>query len=163
MYRFSAVAAGLLLSVAAITACGKDATGPGEPVVTKLSCDDGTGNHFVACTLNLEQPAGFKVKLVSSSCRAHGNIFRITAPVQDTLLTDGCYETIGKEIIHAGPFPAGTNIAAEVIAPMLDNPPQLRVTGSYEEGWTLTYEDGEDTDFDDLVMVLTAIPQNPTP
>jgi hypothetical protein len=34
----------------------------------------------------------------------------------------------------------------------------LRVTGDYQQGWTLTYEDGGDTDFNDLVMTLTALP-----
>jgi hypothetical protein len=40
---------------------------------------------------------------------------------------------------------------------VLSNPPQLRVSGAYPE-WTLTYEDGVDQDFDDLVMTLTALP-----
>jgi hypothetical protein len=140
--------------------CGKDPAAPIQPVVTSLSCADGSSGSFVGCTLKLTAPAGFKVRLASSSCRAHGNVFRITAPVLDTLLTDGCYAAIGTEIVHAEPFPANTEISAEVIAPLLDNPPQLRVTGDYPE-WTLTYEDGEDADFNDLVLVLTAIPQAP--
>jgi hypothetical protein len=31
------------------------------------------------------------------------------------------------------------------------------VSGSYPE-WTLTYEDGADEDFDDMIMTLTALP-----
>jgi hypothetical protein len=132
---------------------------PKAPVVTTLSCVDGTApGGFVACTLKLEAEAGFKVVLNSSSCEAHGNTFRVTAPVVGTLTSDGCYATAGTQLIFGGPFPAGTEISAEVIAPLLANPPQLRVAGDYQHGWTLTYEDGGDTDFNDLVMTLTALP-----
>jgi PKD repeat protein len=128
------------------------------PAVTSLSCVDGSApGGFVGCTLRLEQEAGFKVVLNSSSCEAHGNLFRITGPVTQTLTEDGCYDQVGKQITFAAAFPAGSEISAEVVAPRLANPPQLRVTGSYPE-WTLTYEDGGDQDFNDLVMTLTALP-----
>lgn len=131
---------------------------PKAPVVTTLSCVDGTApGGFVACTLKLEAEAGFKVVLNSTSCDAHGNIFRVTAPVAGTLTSDGCYEAAGKELTFGGPFPAGTEINAEVVAPLLVHPPQLRVSGSYPQ-WTLTYEDGADTDFNDLILTLTALP-----
>ena len=130
-----------------------------EQVITSLTCENGsTPGGFVACKLRLEVPAGFEVVLNSSDCEAHGNLFRITEPVADTLTTDGCYEDVGQTIRHEGPFPAGTEIAAEVIAPLLANPPALRVTGSYPQ-WTLNYEDGVDTDFNDLVMTVTALPE----
>jgi hypothetical protein len=131
---------------------------PKAPVVTTLSCVDGSApGGFVACTLRLEQEAGFKVVLNSSSCDAHGNIFRVTAPVVGILTKDGCYQSAGTQLSFAGPFPAGTEISAEVVAPLLKNRPQLRVGGSYPE-WTLTFEDGGDSDFNDLVMTLTALP-----
>ena len=131
---------------------------PKAPVVTTLSCVDGSQpGGFVACTLNLEQEAGFKVVLNSSSCAAHGNIFRITAPITGTLTNDGCYEEPGKTLTFAGPFPAGTQISAEVVAPLLVNPPQLRVSGAYPV-WHLIFEDGYDNDFNDLDMTLTALP-----
>ncbi len=155
------VAAGLALLVT-LSACAEDPAAPEEPIITSLSCADAEApGGFVACTLELLQPAGFKVQLTSRDCRAHGNVFRITAPVVDTLFKDGCYSAVGRDIEHVGPFPAGTSISAEVIAPMLNHPPALRVTGSYPE-WTLTFEDGEDDDFNDLVMVLTALPQAPS-
>jgi PKD repeat protein len=135
----------------------RDATA-NEQVTTSLTCEDATSpGGFVACKLLLEEPSGFRVVLNSSSCEAHGNVFRITEPVADTLVVDGCYEEAGQEIEFAGPFPAGTEIAAEVIAPLLSNPPALRVSGAYPE-WTLSYEDGVDTDFDDLIMTVTALP-----
>jgi PKD domain len=129
------------------------------PAVSSLTCIDASQpGSYVSCTLRLEEEAGFKVVLTSTSCDAHGNTFRITAPIQQTLTTDGCYEEVGKQLTSAAAFPAGTEISAEVIAPMLANAPALRVSGSYEAGWTLTFEDGVDQDFNDLVMTLTALP-----
>jgi hypothetical protein len=131
-----------------------------NPVVASLSCADATApGGFVSCKLTLTEPAGYKVVLTSTSCQAHGNLFRITEPVVDTLTTDGCYEGAGSEIVRAGPYPAGTEIGAEVVAPLLQNPPRLKVTGQYPE-WTLEFEDGVDQDFNDLVMTLTALPVN---
>jgi hypothetical protein len=131
---------------------------PKAPIVTSLSCVDGSApGGFVACTLTLEQEAGFKVVLNSSSCQAHGNIFRTTIPIGGTLTDDGCYERAGKQLVFAGPFAAGTEIGAEVVAPLLANPPRLQVSGEYPV-WNLTYEDGGDADFNDLQLTLTALP-----
>jgi hypothetical protein len=131
---------------------------PKAPVVTSLVCADGSApGGFVACTLKLQQEAGFKVVLNSSSCQAHGNIFRTTIPVGGTLTDDGCYEQSGTELVFAGPFAAGTDIAAEMVAPLLASAPRLQVTGEYPE-WTLTYEDGGDADFNDMILTLTALP-----
>jgi len=141
-----------------VTSTATKSVSPRAPVVTSLSCVNGTASGgFVACTLKLEQEAGFKVVLNSSSCQAHGNIFRLTAPISGTLTDDGCYESIGKELVFAGPFAAGTEIGAEVVAPRLANPPRLQVSGEYPV-WTLTYEDGADADFNDLQLTLTAMP-----
>jgi PKD repeat protein len=131
---------------------------PKEPVVTTLSCvDPSAPGGFVSCTLRLEQEAGFKVVMNSSSCDAHGNIFRVTAPVPGTLTNDGCYEQDGKELVFAGPFPAGSEINAEVVAALLAHAPRLQVAGEYPE-WHLTFEDGADQDFNDLELTLTALP-----
>lgn len=129
-----------------------------EPVVATLSCVDGSApGGLVACKLKLTEDAGYKVTLVSSSCDAHGNLFRIVEPVVDTLTVDGCYETAGTEIVRVGPYPANTEISAEIVAPLLVGAPRLRVTGSYPE-WTLEFEDGADSDFNDLLMTVTALP-----
>ena len=131
-----------------------------EPAVTSLSCVDASApGGFVSCKLTLTEPAGYKVVLQSTSCVAHGNLFRVTEPVVDTLTTDGCYQQAGVQILRAGPFPAGTQIGAEVVVPVLQNAPRLKVTGQYPE-WTLEFEDGVDQDFNDLVMKLTALPAN---
>jgi PKD repeat protein len=131
-----------------------------NPAVASLSCESPSApGGFVSCKLTLTEPAGYKVVLTSTSCLAHGNLFRITEPVVDTLTTDGCYEAAGSEIVRAGPYPAGTEIGAEVVAPLLANAPRLKVTGNYPE-WVLEFEDGGDQDFNDLVMTLTALPAN---
>jgi PKD repeat protein len=141
-----------------LTSTSTKKVNPKNPVVTQLSCVDGSApGGFVACTLKLEQEAGFKVVLNSSSCEAHGNVFRTTIPISGTLTDDGCYEQAGKQLTFAGPFAAGTEISAEVVAPLLANPPRLRVDGAYPV-WTLTYEDGADADFDDMNLTLTALP-----
>jgi hypothetical protein len=141
-----------------VTSIASKNVDPKNPVVTSLSCVDGTApGGFVACTLKLEQEAGFKVVLDASSCEAHGNVFRTTAPLGATLTDDGCYERSGKQLVFAGPFEPGTEIGAEVVAPLLANPPRLRVDGSYPV-WVLTYEDGYDADFNDLQLTLTALP-----
>jgi hypothetical protein len=132
---------------------------PKDPAVTRLTCinPDAQGG-FVACTLKLEAEAGFKVVLNSSSCEAHGNVFRVITPAPTSTLTqDGCYEAAGKTITLAGPFSVGTEINAEVVAPLLKNPPQLVVEGEYPV-WHLKYEDGADADFNDLAITLTALP-----
>jgi PKD domain-containing protein len=130
---------------------------PTEPAITRLSCVDGTApGGFVACTLRLEAEAGLKVVLNSSSCEAHGDVFRVIAPSEATLTSDGCYEEAGKTITLAGPFAIGTEINAEVIAPLLKNAPRLKVEGDYPK-WHLTFEDGGDADFNDLDITLTAL------
>jgi PKD domain len=131
---------------------------PKPPAVTTLSCVDASApGGLVACTLKLEEEANFTVVLNSSSCQAHGNVFRVIAPVEAILTNDGCYEQPGKTITLTGPFPIGTEINAEVVAPLLNNPPQLKVEGDYPR-WHLTYEDGFDSDFNDLDITLTAVP-----
>ena len=45
----------------------------------------------------------------------------------------------------------------------LETEPSLRVTGSFAEGWTLEFDDGEDAtfpepDFNDLVLRIVATP-----
>jgi PKD repeat protein len=141
-----------------VTSSKTKTVSPTAPVLSSLSCVDGSApGGFVSCTLKLEQDAGFKVVLNGSSCEAHGNIFRTTAPVSGTLTDDGCFEQNGKQLVFNGPFAAGTEIGAEVVAPRLANPPRLRVDGDYPV-WTLTYEDGADADFNDLQLTLTALP-----
>ena len=125
-----------------------------------------------ACSLVLDQPAAVTVTLVSEECTAVGNIFIITAPVLDTLFTDGCNAPVPGspeatvQLGNGTVFAQGTEIQAEVISGS-DDPdriaPALRVTGAYPS-WTLEFDDGEDPtgpgepDFDDLILTVTATP-----
>ncbi|MBA3657980.1 MAG: PKD domain-containing protein [Gemmatimonadales bacterium] len=127
----------------------------------RLSCNG------VACSLILNQASRVSVKLTSRSCTARNNAFRITAPVSETLFSDGCYNpAVGTAFpLNGGNmFPAGTALDAEVLSGSLklETSPALRVSGAYPT-WTLSFDDGEDgtppePDFNDLVLTVTATP-----
>ncbi len=79
----------------------------------RLSCNG------VACSLILDQASRVSVKLTGRSCTARNNAFRITAPVSETLFTDGCYNpAVGSSFqLNGGAiFPAGTALDAEVLS-----------------------------------------------
>ena len=136
-----------------------------SPAAT-LKCEDAPGTgQFVSCDLVLDQDSHVTVNLQSRSCKAHGNTFEMTAPVPETLFTDGCYTP------NTGPFPlnggavfaAGTHLKAQVISGALNQSlaPALHVSGSFPQ-WTLTFDDGvagpDEPDFNDLVITVTADP-----
>jgi PKD repeat protein len=132
-----------------------------------LQCADAqaTGG-FASCDLVLEADATVTVTLQSRSCDAHGNTFRITAPVAETLFTDGCYApslNTPFNLQNGDVFSAGTHLQAEVVsgATNQQTSPALHVTGSYPT-WTLSFDDGVggpgEPDFNDLVMTVTAHP-----
>jgi hypothetical protein len=144
----------LWLSLAALAGCaGAD---PPQRTTSTLTCAGG-----VACTLELAEAGGFTIELVSSDCVAVETTVRLTAPaaVAQTLMSDACRETAGRVWDFSPPdnvFPAGTEINMEVTADQFANPPELEVTG--DQVWTIRYEDGFDVDFDDLILVVTAVP-----
>jgi PKD repeat protein len=132
-----------------------------------LECEDapGTGS-FASCDLVLDAAATVTVTLQSRSCDAHGNTFRITEPVLETLFTDGCYAPdVGTSFnLQSGAvFTAGTHLQAEVVSGATNQltSPALHVTGAYPT-WTLSFDDGVggpgEPDFNDLVMTVTAHP-----
>ncbi len=129
-------------------------TGPGDRDIATLQCVGPTGRLF-QCELRLTNAGGFEVELASNACEAEGNTLRLTKPSQQTLTANGCYETEGTKWTFAGPFPAGTAISLEVEAARLHNPPTLRVTGSYPQ-WRIEFEDGFDTDYDDMILMVRA-------
>ena len=59
----------------------------------QLQCESAPGTgQFASCDLELLEPTPtVTVTLDDRSCDAHGNAFRITAPIAETLFTDGCY------------------------------------------------------------------------
>jgi PKD repeat protein len=137
-----------------------------SPAAT-LQCESAPGTgEFASCSLELLDDATVTVTLESRSCDAHGNTFRITAPVAQTLFTDGCYDAVlGNPFgLNGGSvFEAGTRLEAEVISGASNQitAPALHVTGAYPT-WTLSFDDGvggpDEPDFDDLVITVTANP-----
>jgi PKD repeat protein len=137
-----------------------------SPAAT-LQCESAPGTgEFASCALELLEDATVTVTLESRSCDAHGNTFRITAPIGETLFEDGCYApALGEpfNLNDGGVFAAGTLLAAEVISGATNQltAPALHVTGAYPT-WTLSFDDGVggpgEPDFDDLVLTVTADP-----
>ena len=120
----------------------------------------------VACALVLDQASTVVVTLQTVSCQAHGNTFVVTAPTVETLFTDGCYSTPGTQFLlnNGDVYAAGTELSAEVQTGVAGaENPQLRVTGTFEDGWTLEFDDGfigpNEPDFNDLVIKVVATPQ----
>jgi PKD repeat protein len=135
-----------------------------SPPATTANCVGG------GCVLNLTQAASVTATIVSHDCTARGNQVVITAPVQQTMFADGCYDPIGVAVPvnNAGnKFAAGTNIEVAVLSGLngtsgLVFPPSIRVAGNFAQGWTLTFDDGSggsgEPDFDDLVILIKATP-----
>lgn len=120
-----------------------------------------------ACTLLIEQNATVQVTLQSVDCQAHGNLFRITAPIVDTLFADGCFATPGTQFNldnnGTAVFNAGTQLDADVTSGVIGAVnPQLQVTGDFANGWTLAFDDGfvgpGEPDFNDLIILIKATP-----
>jgi PKD repeat protein len=125
-----------------------------------------------ACTLDLPQTSTVVVTLVSHDCEVHGNAFVLTAPVEETLFDDGCFDPVSPDPAASHPlnggaaFDAGTQLAAEVRSGFSGTTsPQLHVTGDYATGWTLSYDDGfvgpGEPDFNDLIITVVATPVGP--
>ncbi len=124
----------------------------------------------VDCSLLLDQAATVVVTLQDRDCEAHGNTFVITAPAVDTLFTDGCFSPKVPDdgssftLNNGDAYAAGTQLSAEVLTGVAGaENPQLRVTGTFANGWTLEFDDGfvgpGEPDFNDLVIKVVATPQ----
>ncbi len=143
-------AALLLMSVTVVAACG--GTEPGQQVETPLECANGN-----ECTLPLPESARFEVTLTSTSCEAGGNEIKITQPLVQTLTTNGCYAAVGTKWTFDGPYAAGTQLNFTIISKVINGTPALRATGAYPT-WTITFEDGADSDFNDIVLTVQGFP-----
>jgi hypothetical protein len=149
-----------------VTSDGITSRATGQVIPTPpadLTCGD------VDCTLGLDQAATVVVTLTSSNCRAHHDTFIITAPVVDTLITDGCYAPVAPApgssftLNNGAAFTAGTQLDAQVLTGVAGaQNPQLHVTGDFQSGWTLEFDDGlvgpGEPDFNDLVITIKATP-----
>jgi hypothetical protein len=151
----------LLLPVLALSfgftlaACSGAADPPRVP--TDLQCV-GAGGQTQRCTLTLTAPAGYTISLVSRSCDAINNDISLTSPITVTLTTDACREPIGTVWDYSTPInPAGTEIDIVFTSDQFANTPGTRVTGAFPN-WTVSFEDGGDADFNDVVLSVLAIP-----
>jgi hypothetical protein len=149
---------GALILAASIAGCstGDFATNPGDgpPVVTEPTC---TVNGVAGpCTLPVQSDiSSFDITLTSSSCNATDDHLRVTQPVVKDLTSDACHENLGKKWSVNGPFPAGSAINVQIISTQLQRPPSLKAEGQFPN-WTLTFEDGGDSDINDVVLAVTA-------
>jgi PKD repeat protein len=123
----------------------------------------------VDCTLNVTSRSTITITLSAVACEFVGNSFAITAPIQETVFTDGCSETAGTVYnINAGAaFEAGTEIAAQFTqgagqpSDPAKGPPATRVTGVFPD-WTIEFDDGGaptapgEPDFNDIVLTVHA-------
>ena len=136
---------------------------PLAPPVSTLNCVGGN------CVLQLPQAATVTATLVSSSCGARGNQVVITAPITETVFTDGCFTGTGSTVtINGGAaFAANTVLTVEVRSGLsgttrLAFAPAIRVTGDFANGWTVVFDDGfggpGEPDFNDLVILIKATP-----
>lgn len=147
----------LLLALAAVVATGCSGADDPERTTSTLTCEDGE-----SCTLTLAQAGGFIIELQSSDCVAVDTEVRLTAPadVAQVLMSDACTEADGREwefgLEDGEEFAAGTEINLSITADQFASPPQLLVSGN--QTWTVRYEDGFDTDQDDLILLVTAVP-----
>lgn len=146
---------------------GTDAVTKAVPVTPPggLTCDNGSGT-FVGCALNLTSKSTVTITLASEDCNANGNTLAITAPIQESVFTDGCHTAPGTPVtINGGAsFNAGTSLEAQMTSGSTDPdriPPAVHVTGTFPD-WTLSFDDGEDPtgpgepDFNDLVLTVHA-------
>jgi len=125
-------------------------------VTSQLECDTGNGQTS-QCVLTLPAPASFKITLTSRSCDAINNEIKLTSPEIATLTADACRTEVGTEWNYPTVYTAGTEISLEVLSDQFANPPGLRVTGTYPS-WTVSFEDGYDVDFNDIVLSVEAVP-----
>jgi hypothetical protein len=148
----------VLLTIPAMagSSCKGDPTGPPEPVKSILSCTQPNGQR-IQCDLLLQESSGFALSVVSRECMARGNTLTLTKPTTQLLSDDACTLPVGNDWHFPGPYPIGTAVSLEITSPRLQHDPSLIADGTYPS-WTLTFEDGFDQDFNDLVLRLQAIP-----
>ena len=133
------------------------------PQATSLTCESGN------CVMALTQPSRVSVTLVSHSCAAQGSRVVVTAPVNETVFTDGCIAPVGTPVFINGgsTFATGTTVEVAILSGILPTStiafkPTIRLSGDAANGWTLVFDDGYggpgEPDFNDLVILVRAVP-----
>lgn len=152
----------LLAGAVVLAACGggDKTTGlkNGDPTTTALSCAGSGGK--TACTIPIAGKTSFTITVESTGCEARGNILRVISPVDSTLSSDACFLTAGQHwdfTAPGGSFAGAAALNLNVTAKYFGNPPQLQLTTlEANKRWRVIFEDGYDTDFNDVILVITA-------
>ena len=134
---------------------------PQAPTATLTCTNATTPGGATTCSFTLPQAAGIKAVWTDSiPCQAHGDVFAFTAPVADTLTSDGCFAHAGTEVDLAS-SPAGTLVSFNFVSGLTQYMTAVQVSGSYPQ-WTLAGEDAIGapfpTDFADMGVTLTVLP-----
>ncbi len=130
-----------------------------------LECHDAADTgELVSCDIVLDHAARLEVELTDRECVAEGNTFLVTAPIQATLFTNGCYDppigTVFTLSDDGNPFPAGTVISAQMISGAQKQviPPTLLVTGTASP-WKVQFDDGQVAPADlDILLTFRTVP-----
>lgn len=135
-----------------------------------LQCS--AGATLVDCTLDVSEKATLKITLTSRDCAFTGNHFAITAPIEQTIFTDGCSEPIGTVYPITGPNPDGSFDADTQVQAQFTQgvgkpgdpervTPAVRLDGTFPT-WTISIDDGGNStapgepDFNDIVLTVQA-------
>jgi PKD repeat protein len=154
-----------------VTDAGGDTNSVTKPVTptaptAQLTCTDAPSPGTAStCSFTLPQAAAVRVVSTDGTpCEAHGDSFIFTAPVVDTLTTDGCFMPVGTEI-DLPASPAGTQVSFAITGGLTQFMTAVQVSGQYPE-WTLAVEDAVGApfppDFADMGVTLTVLP-SPVP
>lgn len=139
----------------AVAACDN---GPKNPIETGL-CNEAGSTADCPATPDSVALAYFTITLTSTSCTAKGTTIQVTAPVTQKLTDDGCSEDQGMSWnvgSATSGFPGGTQLNFSIISDETNSPPSFRLQGAYPD-WSIQFEDGGDTDFNDVVLAVHAV------
>lgn len=134
---------------------------PQPPPTAELTCTNASAPGTpTTCSFTLPVAAAVKAVWTDSiPCGAHGDVFRFTAPVVDTLTADGCFTPVGTEV-DLPSSPAGTQVTFDFIGGLTAFTTAIQVSGQYPE-WTLMGEDALGSpfplDYADLGVTLTVV------
>ena len=147
-----------LVACLALACSGADAP---SRATSSLTCQAGGGN-YVPCTLVLTEASTFTITLVSRDCIAAETQVALTSPasVEGVVVDDACSATPGTDWDFdddGAAFAANTEIGMEFTSDQFADPPAIRVNGAFPQ-WTINFEDGYDEDFNDIVLMVTAVP-----
>ncbi len=148
----------LLLALVATVAAGCSGADDPTRTTSNLSCQE--GGAWVPCTLTLTEAATFTITLVSRDCLATATEVQLTAPesVAGVVVDNACNATPGQVWAYdddGAAFAPDTEIDMLFTSDQFADPPGVRVTGAFPE-WTVNFEDGDDIDFNDVVLRVTA-------